>query len=312
MNFVKKPILKNQAPVSIPLEKRVWYKIKDILGYPLKISQQFSNHQRGVTIILAILNYDKQTQNYKKLASYIRKDANSKFTFITMWIFLAFISAGTLAYKNKTDYIKYYELMSLPMKETRITAKISELGKKAYYAVKFIPVSKQEVSIFLVFYAISIVGARFAAYNPAFKMQEAIQKKLMADNKLDENGNPWMVVWTREAILIKTYGNNDDKLFTDKSFWTDINFIPTSPKSNIKQGLQFLVFAKKEEVSRNLTYEFDNYFRSLTNKQKEESEGKQDLDSLEPVPVNPNSNKKQGTKPVAKTNNDKKGVKKDG
>lgn len=311
MNFVKKPFAnKAQAPVVLPLEKRVWYKIKEILMYPLKVSQQFSNHQRGVTIILAILNYDKQSQNFKKLASYIKKDANSKFTFITMWIFLAFLSAGVLGYKNKNDYIKYYQLMSLPLKETRLTAKMGEIGKKIYYAVKFLPISRQEISVFCIFYAISIVGARFASYNPAFKIQEAIQKKLMADGKLDENGNPWMVVWTREAILIKTYGNNDDKLFTDKSFWTDINFIPTSPKSNIKQGLQFLVFAKKEEVSRNLTYEFDGYFRSLMKKEQDNKndDHDQEVDDLPTLATN-KKNPKSG---VAKSSSDKKGVKKDG
>lgn len=301
MSFVKKSSPKIQAPISLPLEKKVWRKFKDIVMYPIRVSQQFSNHQRGVTIILAILNYDKHTQNFKKLASYIKKDANSKFTFITMWIFLAFFSSGVMAYKNKSTYIKYYELMSLPIKETRLTAQVGEVGKKIYYAIRFIPVSKEEFSIFLIFYAISIVGARFASYNPAFKMQEAIQKKLTADGKHDENGNPWMVVWTREAILIKTYGNNDDKLFGDKSFWTDINFVPTTPKSNIKQGLQFLVFAKKEEVARNLTYDFDGYFKSLSQKQNDEHPEDDDLAELnvekKKEPPTKGSSKKAETKP---------------
>ena len=272
MNFVKKPSSKMVTPPPQSLDKKIFKKIKEVFLYPMKISQKFSNHQRGVSIMLDILNYDKQSQNYKRLASYIKKDANAKFTFITMWIFLAFLSFGVLAYKNKVNYLKYYELISLPLTETRLTGMIGEVGKKIYFAIKFIPVSKQELSSFLLFYSISILGARFASYNPAFKNQENIQKKLEADGKLDENGNPWMVIWTREAILIKTYGNNDDKLFSDKSFWTDINFIPTSPKSNIKQGLQFLVFAKKEEVSRNLTYDFDSYFKSLIEKKNTEAD----------------------------------------
>ena len=266
-----------QAPPILPLEKRLWKKFKNIIKYPFTVGKKFTNHMRGISVILAILKYDKKSQNYQRIASYIKKDAMNRNAFIYLWIFLAVFSAALIGYKNKQNYIKYWELMKTPVHETRITAQIGEIAKKAYYAVRFIPISKNELMWFSGFYLIAIIGARFCSYNPIFKEQEHIQAKFLADGKLDEFGNPWLVVWTREAILIKTYGNNDDKMFSDRSFWTDINFMPTTPKSTIDHGLRFLVFAKKQEINRNMTYSFDEYFRNIS---EDPGNKNKDLNSL--------------------------------
>lgn len=251
--------------------KTVMRKIISLLKYPFKISGQISAHQYGVNKIITILKYSHGSDNFKQLYGYILKDNFIKWTYIYLPILLAFVSFGSLAYmNNKKNYTDYYTLLTLPVQETRVMAKISKYSQKVYYAFKYFPATKTEASVFGFFYFMAILGARFAAQHPALIEQNRIQQKLLDDKKVDSNGNPWLVVWTEYAILVKTYGSNEDKLFNDASFWTDINFPRIYPKVENQKDMQLMVFAKKQEVNKDMKYNFNKYLNSL--KMKENSE----------------------------------------
>lgn len=246
------------------LLKKVLKFIWSILKFPFVVSGQISAHQYGVNKIITILKYKQGTENFRQLHGYIQKDNFIKWTYIYLPITLAFISFFSIAsLNNKKNYQDYYTLLTLPVKEKTAFAAGSAYVKKAYYAVKYLPTTKQEISIFAFFYIIAIIGAKFALKHPAFLYQAQIQKKMSDDKKVDQNGNPWLVVWTRQALLFKTYGTNEDKLFNDASFWTDINFQRVYPKVENQKDMQLMVFARKQEVNKEMKYDFSAHLNYL-------------------------------------------------
>lgn len=260
MKPFKKPQL-NSAP-SVPIQKKFLRWIFNFIKYPFKIADQYSGHQKGVGKIIEIVKYQPKSQNYINLQGYIKKDSWAKNTYIFLPLFLATLSYGAFAYKNKKNYIDYYTLMTIPVTETRWTGKVSLYVKKVYFAIRYIPVSKDEFIVFAFFYGLAVLGARFASNHPALKIQEGIQTKLLDDGKVDQFGRPWLVVWTREAILVKTYGTNEESLTKDASFWTDINFPRTPAKSETQKDMQIMVFVRKQELNRKMEYDFKNFIDS--------------------------------------------------
>jgi hypothetical protein len=265
-----------QTTFSEPPLKKVWRIILSVLKYPFVISGQISAHQYGVNKIITILKYKQGSENFRQLYGYIQKDNFIKWTYIYLPITLAFASFITLAsMNNKKNYQDYYTLLTLPVQEKNVMTSVGKYIKKAYFAVKYVPTTKQELSIFGFFYILAIVGARFAAQHPAFREQERIQKKMKDDRKVDQHGHPWLVVWTKQALLFKTYGTNEDTLFKDASFWTDINFQRVYPRVENQKDMQLMVFARKQEVNKDMKYDFGKFISKIAEDKRLAVEEKQ-------------------------------------
>lgn len=249
----------NLPPVFLPMHKKVLNLIKAFLLYPWKVSQMYSNHMFGVSKIIEI------TEMKDNFRPYIKWDNRHKWFYIWSPMMLGLLLSIIIAYTNKANYIKYYNDLTAPIVDTRITSKVSSGFKKISKALTGLPFSKDEIYIFIIGYGLSIIGARFAAQNPAFKYQEQIQINLQHHGKVDMNGNPWMVIYTREALFIKSWNCDPNKLVNDMAFFSDINFPPTPPKIDKKNMNQFVIL-KKQELNPKMIFDF----KTILNKMEHE------------------------------------------
>lgn len=255
----------NLPPVFMPLHKQILFKIKALLLYPWKVSNMYSAQMYGISQIIAI------TEMKSNFDPYLKWNNRNKWLYIWSPMMLGLVSAIIIAYTNKANYIRYYNDLRTPVVETRITSKISSSFKKVSRAVTQLPFSKDEVYIFLAGYVLSIIGAKFASQNPAFKHQADIQINLQHHGKVDMNGNPWMVIWTREALFIKSWNCDPSKLVNDMAFFSDINFPPTAPKIDKKNMNQFVIL-KKQELNPKMIFNFNTLLSKISHEQNQEQQ----------------------------------------
>ena len=139
-----------------------------------------------------------------------------------------FFSAATI-YDNKVKYEVYARRVVLPLEgETSIQKGFAAI-KRAYYSVRYQPISYSDIETIFYGYLLAILGAYILSKNTAFKEQKVIEEALIKFKKFDVDNNPWRAVWTPEAIFFEAYGCNPHTFQKEIRFWNAINFSAAPP-----------------------------------------------------------------------------------
>lgn len=239
---------------SLSPEKKFFSIIGKIIKYPFMIAKKFEAYNVGLGDLMAVKNEPKLTgeddQYFKKFQ---RQNTKLVFFFIYGPMLIGFIISSLLIYSNRQNYISYYKELTKPVVEERFTRKISAYVNRVVFFIKDQPISVKEITPFFIAFLISLIGAKFLSRNPVFARQDDILNRLIAYGAKDMNGNPWKIIWTPDAMLFISFGEDPIKLAQDSKFWATINFPPTTPKQSKKDMNKFVV-QRKQELSGNMFF----------------------------------------------------------
>lgn len=211
---------------------------KSIIRYPFKVTKKYWAYIHGISDLIVVNNDPKDIGYYKRIQyKYVRL----LFAFVYLPVMLGFVETAYKIYNDHSSYVKYYDDLTLPVKEERIIKKIGAYSRKGVYAVVEQPIKLDHIMPIFFSYFLAICGANFLSKNPTFKIQEKIQDIFLAMGCVDINGKPWPVIWTPEALLITSFGKDPGQLYNDHKFWATINFPPSVPKLSLDNMSKFLV-----------------------------------------------------------------------
>jgi len=246
---------------KLSLEKRIFYFIKDLIKYPFKISGKYAAYNKGIGDIVAVKNEKQLAKNpaYKnKEDNYFRdfQRLNTKlvYTYIYGPILIGILVASIFVYKNRENYKRYFSVLTVPIPEERMSRRFSFYWAKTIYFFKNQPIQKEELSPLFAGYFVALLGARFLSRNPLFEKHEDINAKLVRLNCLDMNKNPWRFIYTEDAVLIVSFGQDPNKLINNMDFWTSLNFPPGTQYQSKKDMNKFVVM-KKQSAPESIVFQ---------------------------------------------------------
>ena len=245
-----------EAP-NFTLSQRLWNGFKSLLHYPFRMAKKMESYNKGLSDLISVKNEPNPNgaDDYY-FRNFQRKNTKLIFMLIYLPIILSFVGTLAVAYWRKDNYINYYTNLTAPVNEEKFTRTVSAYVRKMSYAIRNQPVTSKEAMPLIGFYLLALIGARFVSYNPVFKIEDEIRRRLTALNCVDIDGNPWKIVWTPEALLIVAFARDPHQLAADAKFWATINFPPSTPKQSKKDMNKFVV-QRKYELSSNMIFKLN-------------------------------------------------------
>lgn len=245
----KKQEFKKKKNILIRVFSYIFKLIFSFFIYPFKVAKRYKRYNGAIS---AIFNEIRNNTSLSRLRT--RNSALINFG-IYLPIFLAFFVSFIFIYSHKRDYSKYYKTISRPIYSKDIKSKAATVLKRIKFAYYKNPVNKADYVFFFVLYSISILNSSVLALNPAFEKEDEIREVLRSFNFLNQDGEPWKVVWTPEVIMFDTFGQDPTALVHNKKFWTSINFSPDNPKIFKSDMMKFCV-QKRYSLPNIVTIEY--------------------------------------------------------
>lgn len=219
--------------------KKTWFYVKKLLKYPFDIRKKFDYYNYIIYVI--------HSKSNDKGALLLRKRNHlliNGLVFLPMFLGVFFSTINII--HDKDRFVKYYKTVTLPLSgDTGIQKAFSGI-RRGYLAVKHQPIKFSDFEPILYGYLIALLGANLMSKHPSFKKQKEIEDVLLNSNKVDEDGNPWKVVWTPKAIYFETYQCDVYKFVHETKFWNTINYSPAEPILIPEDKRKFIIPEKYE------------------------------------------------------------------
>lgn len=255
----------NYSDAPLSLEKRIFNLLKFLIKYPFIISARYEAYNKGIGDLLAVKNEKELSRNpaYRnKEDNYFRnfqsKNTRLVYSFVYGPMLMGIVIASLFIYMNRAKYKEYIGVLTVPIQEERLSKKMSYYWAKGVYFFKKNPVSREEVYSVLAGYIVAILGAKFLSRNPFFDKQDDINSRLTQLKCLDMNGKPWRFVYTEDAVLIVSFGEDPNKLINTGSFWASLNFPPGTLIQSKKDMNKFVVM-KKNSVAESIVFKLGEH-----------------------------------------------------
>jgi hypothetical protein len=219
--------------------RKVWFYVRKLLNYPFVVRKRFDYYNYIVYLIYSRTN-ERSTLKLRKRNHLLLN------VLIFLPLFLGVIYSGLNIYNNKDRYQLYVQRVVLPLKGDTPIKKTFSFLKRSYNSIRYQPIKLTDFEVILYAYMFSILGANLMSKHPAFKKQKEIQDVLLNANKVDEDGNPWKVVWTPHALYFETYQCDVYKFVRETKFWNTINYAPSEPVLIPEDKRKFIIPGKYE------------------------------------------------------------------
>ena len=224
-------------PVSI--KTRIVRLILKALIFPKRVSDKISSYNKRVGIIRAQIDdssFDYIRANNVKLLNY----------FIRIPLLVGIILTIVVFLYNKAKIMVYYKVIVLILKREDHYL-ITNLFKALRFILIKIGILKEIFTGFFFGYVCSFFGAAFLSLHTALKKEDEIKQFLIKKRYVDQDGKPWSITWTNDAIMLTIFNNEPHSVYNDKEFWYTIGFNPTLPKQ-CKGDLNTVIFLRASEL----------------------------------------------------------------
>nr|BFD64899.1 hypothetical protein BdHM001_35800 [Bdellovibrio sp. HM001] len=152
---------------------------------------------------------------------------------------------------DSRDFITQGRSVTMPKFKVRLNRPPEKwLVKKSNIPVKLIHFYPAAIG-----YGIAMAGSIFLSLNIGFKKENELKKALQHFRYVNENGEPWDVCWTPDAILFYSHNANPDSVMSNASFWASVNFKAAKhPKVAADDARVFLAI-KSAELPKTIVFE---------------------------------------------------------
>ena len=251
------------------LFKYILLKLLGFFTFPHKIAKKYSKYNKEI----GEMYHEIRDSNLARL-----KARNAKLLNLCIYlpIFLGFIASAISIYSHRNDFSLYHKKITTPIYAKSFPEKIKTISKRISYAVFEIPLNKFDYIFFFGGYFFAFFGAGFLSLNPAFAQEYIMREKFKALKLINENGEPWGLTWTPDALMITSFNNDPLALKANMKFWSTINFPPSNPKIFKNDMNKFIVY-KRYELPASVVLEYKGEIEEeedLDNKIEEQNDGR--------------------------------------
>jgi hypothetical protein len=224
-------------------------KVAQLLLFPYTLVQKYNDYNSRIGEIVNEINDEDLNR--------IRKN-NGKLVLIFVYLPLCLGAVlGLISiYIHFHEFVEFFSRILKPVQVEGLIAHYKVAKAKIMFTWARFPARKSDYMPLVYGYLCALVGAKFLAMNPAFHKEEEITKVFAHLGYIDGKGEPWVVTWTPEAVMIVSFHCDPIALTNNTRFWSTINFPPGIPKI-FKSNMNKFIVQRAYELPPTIVYSFD-------------------------------------------------------